>query len=127
MAEINILGEINTDLLEAEFGKLLTNEIVITNERLNHIKTRHPEDFSLFCEYGVQVIQKPDIIIKDCNHKNTIFMVKKLKDTNLNVVARLSLEEENENLKNSVMTFYRLRQKNLLKMEKKHKILYKSE
>ena len=67
------------------------------------------------------------IIIKDCKNKLTIFMIKKLPDTNLNVVARLILDEDNENLINSVMTFYRIRTKNLTKLENKNKVLYKCE
>ena len=32
MAEIKILGRLNTQPLEAEFGKLKTDEIVLTDE-----------------------------------------------------------------------------------------------
>lgn len=127
VAEIIKLGNINTQPLEKEFGKLHTNEIVITDERIKHIKLRHPLDYSLFEEYGVQTVSNPDIIIKDCKNKGTVFMVKRLKDTNLNVVTRLVLEQDDKNLKNSVMTFYRIRQKNLIKLEKKNKTLYKKE
>ena len=38
MAEIIQLGKINTTPLEKEFGKLKTDEIIITNERIDHIK-----------------------------------------------------------------------------------------
>ena len=54
-------------------------------------------------------------------------MVKHLDGTNLNVVARLILECDEKDYKNSVMTFYRLRDKNLKKLQKKNKTLYKSE
>lgn len=127
VAEIIKLGKINTQPLEAEFGKLHTDEIVITNERIEHIKLRHPLDYSLFEEYGAETVNNPDVIIKDCQNKGTVFMVKRLTDTNLNVVARLVIEEDDKKLKNSVMTFYRIRQKNLDKLEKKNKTLYKKE
>ena len=48
MAEIIELGKLNTQPLESEFGKLKTDELIITNERIEHIKIRHPEDFELF-------------------------------------------------------------------------------
>ena len=54
-------------------------------------------------------------------------MVKKLENTNLNVVVKLILYTTDTNYKNSVMTFYRIRDKNLLKLEKKNKTLYKNE
>ncbi len=47
MTEIIKIGKINTQPLEAEFGRLKTNEIIITNERIEHIKIRHPADFEL--------------------------------------------------------------------------------
>lgn len=53
MSEINKLGKINTHLLEQEFGSLKTDEIIVTNERITHIKERHPEDYELFKKYGM--------------------------------------------------------------------------
>ncbi len=121
------LGKINTLPLESEFGKLLTDDIIITNERVEHIKIRHPEDYSLFELYGAETVSKPDVIIKDSKNAGTVFMIKKLPDTNLNVVVRLVLETDNSKLKNSVMTFYRIRNKNLEKLATKNKVLYKKE
>ena len=127
VAEVIKLGKINTQPLESEFGKLHTDEIVITNERIEHIKIRHLEDFELFKKYGSETVKLPDMIIKDCKNKGTVFMVKKLESTNLNVVARLALDEDNQKLKNSIMTFYRIRNKNLIKLANKNKTLYKRE
>ena len=67
---------------------------------------------------------------KEC----TWFFEKKLQGTNLNVVVRIALEIDEKGLKNSVMTFYRIRERNLRKMiEKnsslmgKNSVLYKKE
>lgn len=125
--QIQDLGKINTQLLEKKFGKIQTDEIIITNERIEHIKTRHPEDYELFNKYGTFCVQSPDLIISDEKNKGTVFMVKKLSDTNLNVIVRVVLEEDNSSLKNSVMTFYRIRDKNLNKLIDKNKLLYKNE
>lgn len=127
VAEIIELGRINTQPLEKEFGKLQTNEIIVTNERIEHIMNRHPEDYELFIKYGTQTVETPDIVIKDNKNVGTVFMVKKLSDTNLNVVARLALDTDKPELKNSVMTFYRIRDRNLVKLENKNKVLYKKE
>lgn len=124
MTDIILLGKINIQPLEKEFGKLKTDEIIITSERIEHIKLRHPTDYELFEKYGVQTIEAPDLIIKDCKNKNTVFMIKRLEEINLNVVARLIIDTENEKRKNSVMTFYRIRDKNLIKIKNKNKTLY---
>lgn len=127
VAEITTLGKVNKEPLEKEFGALKTDEIIITNERIKHIQNRHPEDYELFEKYAVKTIEAPDIIIKDDKNDNTVFMVKKLATTNLNVVAKLILDIEDNDLKNSVMTFYRIRERNLRKLQNKNKVLYKSE
>ena len=64
MAEILFLGNINLSVLEKEFGKLQTSEIIITSERITHIKERHPIDYELFETYGEQCVQDPDYIIR---------------------------------------------------------------
>lgn len=127
MTEIHSLGKINTEVLEKEFGNIQTDEIIVTNERIEHIKERHPEDYALFEKYGKESVASPDLIIKDVKNKGTVFMVKRLPETNLNVVVRVVLETDDSKLKNSVMTFYRIRERNLRKLVEKNGLLYKKE
>jgi len=54
-------------------------------------------------------------------------MIKKLPDTNLNAVIKLALESDEKGLKNSVMTFFRLRDKNVERLTMKNKVIYKRE
>lgn len=121
---VHRMGNIYSSPLENEFGKLKTKETVITDERLKHIKERHPEDYELFKKYGSEAIKNPDIIISDFKNENTVFMVKRLGDTNINVVTKLILKTDDSKFKNSVLTFYRIRDKNLIKAAKKGKTLY---
>lgn len=56
MTEINSLGEINLHILQEEFGKLMTNEIIVTDERISHIMEHHPEDYELFKKYALSAV-----------------------------------------------------------------------
>ena len=127
MEEVRSLGNINISILEKEFGEMQTSETIVTSERIAHIKERHQIDYELFEKYGEECVRNPDYIIKDNKNEGTVFMVKKLPDTNLNVVSRLALDTDKSGLKNSVMTFYRIRNRNLKKLIKKNKLLYKKE
>lgn len=127
MTEIQSLGRIDIQVFSKEFGRIQTDEIIVTNERIAHIRERHPEDYNLFEKYGYESVKSPDLIIKDLKHCGTVFMVKKLPETNLNVVVRVVLETDDSKLKNSVMTFYRIREKNLKKLIEKNRLLYKKE
>ena len=42
------IGKLNTEFLEVEFGKLATDELILTDERDDHIKERHDRDYILF-------------------------------------------------------------------------------
>lgn len=79
--EIKSFGKINTAILEKEFGKVQTDEIIVTNERLIHIQQRHRQDYDLFVKYGQDCVQNPEYIIKDEKNAGTVFMVKRLPDT----------------------------------------------
>ena len=134
VAVIRSLGNIKEDIIVKEFGEIQTDEIIVTEERENHIKERHPEDFELFKKYGDEAVTDPDYIIRDGKHEGTVFMVMKLPNTNLNVVVRIALESDGSDLKNSVMTFYRIRERNLKKLIEKNTallgkdaVLYKKE
>ena len=119
------IGKINTQLFEDEFGKLQTNEVVLTNERNEHIKERHPQDYEFLKQYGAITVNEPDEILKDGKNKETVFFIKQLPETNLNVVIKLALETDKQGLKNSVMTFHRVRERTLKKLRNNNKTLYK--
>lgn len=121
------LGNLNTDIFVETFGELQTDEVIVTEERVEHILKQHPNDYDLFLEYADGAVANPDIIIKDCKHVGTVFLIKRLENSNINVVIRLALSTDKSELKNSVMTFFRLREGNLQKMIKKNELLYKNE
>ncbi len=122
-----LLGEIESSLLQGYFGELRTKEVVVTEERMEHIRERHPEDVELFALYGKETVLKPDILLVDEKHIGTVFAIKRLPETNLNVVVRLVMETDRSDRKNSVMTFYRIRERNLKKLIEKNRLLYSRE
>lgn len=125
--EYSFICKLNTDILEEEFGALVTDDLIITDERDEHIKERHKDDYSLFHQCVLDVVQIPDFILKDSKNQNTVFYIKYIEETNLNIVVRLSLETEKTDRMNSVITAYRLGKKNLKRFMKNNKTLYNRE
>ena len=72
------LGKLKTEYLEKRFGKLQTDELIIMDERLEHIRERHPEDVELFEKHGATAALEPDTVLVDGKHDGTVFMVKGL-------------------------------------------------
>lgn len=121
------LGKLNLEPLEKAYGTIQTDEVVITVEWMQHVQNRHKEDYELLWDSVSKVVNNPDIIIKDEKNNGTIFMIGKVQESNLNVVVRVALSTDKKGLKNSIMTFYRLREKNLKKILGKNQVLYKKE
>lgn len=121
------LGRLNPEIFEKEFGILQTDEIIITEERIQHIINHHPKDYPFLHTYGKCTISDPDFIIKDTHHAGTIFMIKQIENSNINIIIRLVLETDNPQFKNSIMTMYRIRNPNLKKLIEKNTLLYKKE
>lgn len=121
------VGKINKEILENEFNDLQTSDVVLTNERIQHIKERHIADYDLFCSHIKTIIENPDIVLKDAKHANTIFMIKHIEESNINIVIKLAVLGDAKHPKNSIMTAYRIREKNVNKLIKHNKLLYKSE
>ena len=120
---VQYIGKIERSVIENEFGQLHTSDVVLTDERKQHIQQRHPEDYMFFEKYAADAVNSPDYILKDSKNKNTILMIKHIAETNINFVIRLAVAAENPEFKNSVMTFYRIRDKNVKKLIKKNKCI----
>jgi len=122
-----LIGNLNLLIFKAEFRELQTSEVVLTDERKIHIKNNHPNDYIFFDEYAAGIVTNPDLIICDNKNIGTVFMIKRLPDTNINAVIRLALESDVQGLKNSIMTFFRVRESNVRKLIAKNKIIYSRE
>lgn len=116
---IESLGEINNktiaDALENEFGKLQTQEVILTPKMKQHIKKRHPEDWKLFRKYQKEMLSDPTYVIEDGKNKGTVFVINEIPDSRVNMILRLALETDEKGYKNSVITFYRIRESGLKK------------
>lgn len=112
-------------VIEKNYGELNAEEVVLFNERLNHIKERHPEVIEVVENNFNDIIENPDYILEDSKNKDSIWVVKNIKDKNINTVIKLSLKNKREHKKflNSVITIHKIREKELRRVLKKHKIL----
>lgn len=45
------VGMLDVEKYKAVTADIRTQEVVITEERIQHIRERHPEDFERFCTY----------------------------------------------------------------------------
>lgn len=87
-------------------GRILTDEVIITDNRIEHIIERRGQQFyDDFNGYFPEIIEDPDYIFKD-DMDNTAIVSKSYshKGKTVNLVLRLVVEGENPSYKNSILT-----------------------
>jgi hypothetical protein len=109
---------------------IATNEVIITEERIRHIKERHPGDFERYAAYITDMIENPDYIICD-ERPCTAIVLKEFSGCDPSGHFRLALRlvtvSDESNFKNSVITFMKVRKKEYQRMVRNKVILYKRE
>lgn len=125
--EYTIVTKINTEIIKTVFPNILTSEVILTNERKNHILERHPQDYDLFKDNVKFILDDPDYIFISQKNKDTLFYVAYNETAKLNIVIRLALAEGSNYLKNSIITSFSINDIGIRKMVRKNKILYKKE
>ena len=108
---LQYIGKIDTEIYRKVVNtKIITDEVIITNNQIKHIIDRRGQAF--FDEYSKffsEIVSKPDFIFKD-KAENTVIATKTFVDKNnvsVNLVVRLAVEGDNEDYKNSIITAIR--------------------
>ncbi|MCD8151221.1 MAG: hypothetical protein LUE92_17100 [Clostridiales bacterium] len=122
------VGKIDKNIYSCITDDIVTDEVIITDERIQHIKDRHPNDYERYCSYIPEIISEPDYII-EANKANTAVILKEIEDKGekFKLVLRLKIESDPKDYKNSIMTFWKIGDTTWRKSLKNKKILYKNE
>lgn len=105
--EVHNVGIIDVDKYKnVTDKKILTDEVIITDNRIEHIIERRGQQFyDEFHDYFAEIIKDPDYIFKD--EKVDTAVVSKTfvhKGKTVNIVLRLVVEGDDPNYKNSIIT-----------------------
>lgn len=84
--------------------ELNTNEVVITDERINHIKEHHHEVFEFVMEKMKDTVEEPDYVYDETLHEDTRWAIKLVNGENIRIVLKLSVGKKNSKFKNAVIT-----------------------
>ena len=98
------ISKLDKSLYSLMFPNIVSDDVIITKERLNHIKTRRGEEFiySYFNSF-IDVIQYPDYVFFD--RCNTVLICKRIDDgKSLNLVLRFATDKDQPGYKNSIIS-----------------------
>ena len=126
--DVHFVGKIDIEKYRCVTEDIQTDEVIITDERIQHIKDRHPNDYEVYCEYMKKIISEPDYIV-EANKPNTALILKNISYGNkqFKTVLRLVTSKDNPEFKNSIITFMKINESEWKRLIKNKKVLYKSE
>lgn len=110
--DVRSLTQLDIEKYKCVTGDIATKEVVITDERIQHIKDRHPNDFERYEKYMVEIIENPDYILQS-EMPNTAFVLKEIMEAGerFQLILRLKVSSDPQNYKNSVITFLKISEK----------------
>lgn len=125
---VRSIGKIDIEKYKCVTDDIKTDEVIITDKQIEHIKERHPNDYERYFGYAQQIISNPDYIL-EANKPDTAFLLKNIADNgkNYQLILRLKTSADPDNYKNSVITFLKIKDKEWKRLINNKKILYKSE
>ncbi len=126
--EVQYVGKIDKNIYKCITKNIRTDEVIITEERIQHIKDRHPNDYERYCSYIPDIIANPDYLVQ-ANKENTAVVLKEIKENNekFKLILKLTMPNDPENYKNSIISFWVIGDTTWKKTLKNKKILYKAE
>lgn len=126
--QVHSVGKIDRDIYKCITEDIVTDEVIITDNQMQHILDRHPEAYKEVINYLADIIREPDFIIED-KHDNTGLVIKKIKVEKeyAQMVLRICTSDDNPDYKNSVISCWEISEKRLQNYLRNKRILYKKE
>lgn len=109
-------------------NNITTDEVIITDERIQHINERHPGDYNQFVKYIADILENPDYIL-EANKPNTGVVLKEIYENGekFKVILRVKVESDPSEYRNSILSFWQIGETTWNKNLKNKKILYRRE
>ena len=125
---VHQIGRIDIEKYRVVTEQIRTDEVIITEERIQHIKERHPNDFERYAQYLQDIVENPQYILEDNSPYMAILLKEYVEEgKRFRLILRLSMHSDPADYKNSIITFLEISERKFQKYLRNKKILYKSE
>lgn len=126
---MHFVGKLNKDIYSCISDDIQTDDVIITEERIQHIKDRHPNDYERYCEFLTEIVVRPDYIVETNKPKTALILKEFIGEggETFKTVLRLVTSTDEPEFKNSIITFMRINRKEWTRLLKNKRILYKRE
>lgn len=106
MKDVHFIGRLDRGIFKCVTGDIVTDEVIITEVQIKHIKERHPGDYEKYFQYVQAVIEESDYILEE-NKPDSAVLLKNItaNEKNYKLILRFKTSRDPEEYKNSVITF----------------------
>ena len=105
------IGKIDKNKLGKYKYRLVTDDVILTEERIKHIQEHHPGDYEKYKDYIIEIVNNPDYIIDDNKNIDTVLFMKTIEENekNIQIVIRLNTNFNERNKQNSILTLWKVK------------------
>lgn len=123
---MHLVGKLDREIYKCITDDIVTDEVIITDNQIQHIKERHPNDYERFSSYFEKIVGDPDYIIES-KKVSTALVLKEIQAEKevFKTVVRLVTSTDNPEYKNSIITFMKIDEKEWNRLLRNKKILYR--
>ena len=124
---INRIGDLDVKIYRCITPDIPESEVVITDERIEHIKNHHPGHFEEIAPFLKAAVEFPDYILEDA--PNTGLILKAITENGLRfqMVLRIHTPTDPPGFKNSIISAWKISESRWNNYVRSKKILYKTE
>lgn len=128
VSPVHLLCKLNKTIYSIVEANIQSDNVIITDERIEHIRQRHPSDYESIIGYIPQIIATPDYIIA-ASKPHTAVVLKMIEEDGqrFKVILRLKVEGDPSKYENSIISFWIIGETTWKKTLRNKDILYKRE
>lgn len=108
--KIHFVGRLDREIFKVVAEDIQTDEVIITEERIAHIKKNHPNNFEEIQPFLKMALIAPDYILEDDENIKTGLILKDISEHGLKfkVVLRLHTSSDPQEYKNSIISAWKI-------------------
>ena len=76
--DVHYIGKIDKNKIGKFKDKIVTEDVILSEERIKHIKEHHPGDYEKYNKHIKAIIEDPDYVLVDNKNIDTLLYMKKL-------------------------------------------------
>lgn len=128
MKDIHFVGKINVEIFKVITEDIQTEEVIITEERIAHIRKNHPGDYEKYKDFISEVLQNPEYIFQS-DMPNTALIMNSVMQIGEScaIILRIKVADDPIDFKNSIITLMHISERKRKKYINNKKVLYKRE